>query len=268
MNLTPNQKAQLIAKFPELRDWLEQRETNQLLTGLFSQIKLMKGDKGDTPVKGKDYFTDTEIAQIVEYIRNLVVTRDILRAATPVKGIHYKDGENGKDYILTGSDKKEIAGLISVPVVEKVIERTEVVKEILPKSIDVSSVKGAVSKKELEQESKKILDGMVRFEGRIKAVDQRWHGGGLSRVSHDSTLSGSGTPSDPLTVVGGTGTGYQKPLTGSLNQATFTWTTAPNVIVVDNIPRQKVQSDGTINWTGTTTTILNIWPTYDIYATA
>lgn len=59
---------------------------------------------------------------------------------------------------------------------------------------------------------------------------------------------------------------YQAPLTGSLNQATFTWTTAPKVIVVDGVPKQKTQTDGTVNWTGTTTTVLSVWPTFDIYA--
>ncbi len=61
--------------------------------------------------------------------------------------------------------------------------------------------------------------------------------------------------------------GFQQPLTGALNQGTFTWTTAPNVIVVDEVPRQKVQSDGTVNWTGTTTTVLTQWPSSDIFST-
>lgn len=39
------------------------------------------------------------------------------------------DGVDGKDYVLTSADKKEIASSIKVPVIEKVIERTEVVKE-------------------------------------------------------------------------------------------------------------------------------------------
>ncbi len=40
-------------------------------------------------------------------------------------------------------------------------------------------------------------------------IDQRWHGGGLSRVSTDPTLTGNGTPSSPLHVVssGGASTG-------------------------------------------------------------
>jgi hypothetical protein len=38
-------------------------------------------------------------------------------------------GQDGKNYVLTKKDKKEIAKLIEVPIVKKVIERTEVIKE-------------------------------------------------------------------------------------------------------------------------------------------
>lgn len=38
-------------------------------------------------------------------------------------------GEGGKDYVLTSEDKREIAGAIKVPIVEKVIEKTETIIE-------------------------------------------------------------------------------------------------------------------------------------------
>ena len=47
-----------------------------------------KGDKGDAPVKGKDYFTEEEKQEFIE-------------KATPVKGVHYFDGYTpvkGVDY--------------------------------------------------------------------------------------------------------------------------------------------------------------------------
>lgn len=238
MNITPNQKSQLISKFPELRDWLEQREivqalkeikgtlstpTDHLVTMLFNRIDTVKGDPGEKPIKGVDYWTPQELNHIVEIILN---------KATPRKGIDYNDGENGNDYVLTKSDKKEIASLVDVPVVEKIIEKTEIVKEVLPKFIDVSSVKGAVSKKDLESTTKKIDDGMARIDGRLKLVDQRWHGGGLSQVSHDSTLTGTGTASSPLSVVGGGFSGSQEKSTTVPNSVltTFTFTHAPKVI--------------------------------------
>jgi hypothetical protein len=45
---------------------------------------------------------------------------------TPIKGIDYEDGH---DYVLTEIDKNEIASKIKVPIVEKVIEKTEVIHE-------------------------------------------------------------------------------------------------------------------------------------------
>ena len=202
-----NQKQrQLISTyFPELMGSLTADTSpalDSLLKMLVGKVEMAKGDPGYTPIKGKDYWTDAEINQVIEYIRKMVVTKDILEAATPIKGVHYKDGEDGSDYILTSKDKKEIASQIDVPIVDKVIERTEIIKEI-SKTLEVGDIKDAVSKKDLDINNRNLLSGMARIDGRIKLIDQRWHGGGLSRVYTDATLSGSGTASSPLTVIGG-----------------------------------------------------------------
>lgn len=64
-----------------------------------------------------------------------------------------------------------------------------------------------------------------------------------------------------------TPSGYQNPTSGAVNgsNAVFTWTAAPKAISVDNRSIQKTSSDGTTNWTGTTTTTLVIPPTFDIF---
>lgn len=46
-----------------------------------------------------------------------------------------EDGADGQDYVLTDKDKKEIAKLIDIPVVEKVIEKVERIVEKTPKQI-------------------------------------------------------------------------------------------------------------------------------------
>lgn len=69
----------------------------------------------------------------------------------------------------------------------------------------------------------------------------------------------------------GSAQGYQQPVSGVVNGTNqiFTWATAPSVIVVDQgRPMQKVSSDGTVNWTGTTTTTVAVAPNSDIFATA
>lgn len=77
------------------------KDTNKLLYDLIEEAKRkeeieiseedfvrLKGEPGSpgepglTPIKGKDYFTDKEVL-------------DFLKKSTPVKGIHYKDGEDG-----------------------------------------------------------------------------------------------------------------------------------------------------------------------------
>lgn len=80
---------------------------------------------------------------------------------------------------------------------------------------------------------------------------------------------------DPVThrllcqLVGGGGSGFQSP-TGTVNgsNTSFTWSTAPKAIVVDGVCLQQTQQDGTVNWTGTTTTVLAIAPNFSIFAVA
>ena len=65
------------------------------------------------------------------------------------------------------------------------------------------------------------------------------------------------------------GSGPTSPTSGIVNgsNTVFTFATAPQVICVDNGRiMQQVSSDGTINWTGTTTINLTIAPNYDIFA--
>lgn len=67
---------------------------------------------------------------------------------------------------------------------------------------------------------------------------------------------------------GGTGTA-KSPTSGAVNgtNQTFVFSTAPSLISVDQGRfMQKVSSDGSVNWTGTTTVVLTVAPTFDIFA--
>lgn len=79
---------------------------------------------------------------------------------------------------------------------------------------------------------------------------------------------------DPVTnrlLVSGTGGGggfTKLTATGTVNgsNTAFTFTSAPSVIVVDQgRTMQQVSSDGTVNWTGTTSVTLSIAPNFDIF---
>lgn len=73
-----------------------------------------------------------------------------------------------------------------------------------------------------------------------------------------------------ISVSGSSSSGFQQPTSGTVDgsNTVFEWATEPNVIVVDNVSRQKVSSNGHVNWTGTTTTTLEIAPNDDIFSTA
>lgn len=69
---------------------------------------------------------------------------------TPKKGVDYDDGKPGENYVLTTKDKKEIAKSIQIPVIEKVVERIEIVKE-QPIVTEVVREVAVFSKKMMEE---------------------------------------------------------------------------------------------------------------------
>lgn len=81
-------KLQAFATSPELAifDMLDQINTKLDAIKSLDGLDLSEVDsiKGDSPEKGKDYFTDDELEQIKEIVRAEV---------TPVKGVDYFDGE-------------------------------------------------------------------------------------------------------------------------------------------------------------------------------
>lgn len=86
-----------------------------------------------------------------------------------------------------------------------------------------------------EIRNKKMLQAKDIGGARIDMGDQRWHGGGLSSVSHDSTLTGQGTPASPLSAVGG-GVSVETPV-GLVNASNtvYTVTAAPKWVVADGV---------------------------------
>lgn len=123
-------------------------------------------------------------------------------------------------------------------------------------------------------------DGITHpVDALVEAVVARVQKGDVLHISHVKGASGfikDGIRYRFEELMHGSGkssgsTGFQQPTSGTVNgvNAVFVWATAPSVIVVDQgRPMQKVSSDGTINWTGTTTTTLAVAPNFDIFASA
>ena len=228
----------------------------------------IKGEKGDTPVKGEDYFTNEEINQVADYIKGVV--KEEVR---PIKGKDYNDGRDAdENKIIREVSKKiptkeEIASLVKIPQPKepKEIDVDFIVKEVLkliPKT-DVPEIKDIIK----EIKTKKLIEMRDIKNMPLNMGDMRWHGGGDTVSAGTNITITTVNGKKVINATGSGGSGYQVPLSGGLT-GTNTWATAPNVIVVDGVPMQKTRTDGTPNWTGTTTTVLTALPAYDVFASA
>ena len=163
-------------------------------------IKGDKGEDGFTPIKGQDYLTDEELQGIKNEITPIkgqdYFTADeinnIKKEVTPIKGIHYFDGRPGQDgKSIKGKDGETLK-------IEDIIKA--VTKHL-------HGLKGADRLPLSALKENELLMKLGSTVGKkINTADERWHGGGLSKVTIGSGLSGSGTPTDPLinTSSGGT----------------------------------------------------------------
>lgn len=100
-------------------------------------------------------------------------------------------------------------------------------------------------------------------------TDINWKAGPnvtLTAVKNDTTKY---TDIIIATSGGGGVSGYQSP-TGTVNgvNKVFVYSTAPNAVVTDGLTLQKVASDTTVNWTGTTTITLSVAPNFDHFGVA
>lgn len=181
------QKVQLVTESEE--------DDDSLAVNFYKMLRGKKGERGDkgedgyTPKKGEDYFTEEEI-------------KDFKTEITPKKGKDYFDG---KDYILTVQDKKEIAKNIKVPIVEKIVEKVEVIRET-PIIIDkTKNVVKEVSKYEPAKDIAKKLNTLVKeidFKVIKNFPDFGKGGSGLNTVFTDgTTISGNGLADNPLRAV-------------------------------------------------------------------
>lgn len=146
------------------------------------------------------------------------------------------------------------------------------IEKHVPKQPDFESIKSELLEKALEAIVPSISSQISSALRRSKKSGKYLHGGsptvlaGANVTIIEDNISGTITISSSGSGGGG-GSSYQQPLSGGLSGIN-TWTSAPNVIFVDGIPLQKVRTDGTVNWTGTTTTILTVKPSFDIFSLA
>ena len=256
MNLNPSQKAKLLKLYPTLSPFFQQQDTNKLLTdikassqaqadafvtALIGKIEAAKGEIGDKGEKGdKGDSIKGDKGDRGEK------GEQGIQGEKGERGLRGYSGEDGKD----GKDGKDI---VTHETPESLSKKLNTLKE----SVDVSVIKGAVSKKE-------VLDGMARVDGRIKLIDQRWHGGGLQNINGlvqagtNVTITGSGTKSSPY-IVNSTSAGLTRiAVSGTVNGSNQTFTvisTIPTWLVIDGVWYEKLDANGVVQWSSSSTTI-------------
>lgn len=207
--------------------------------------KSIKGDDGYTPIKGKDYFTEREVKAFIDRVSANIPPFDTAAVSQSVY-----------DRLL--SNKASFFEPISSIVAKINIQKNSIEPDVIKGwgSITPESVVELIKKKKLL--GTKDIKGMP-----LNMNDMRWHGGGLSVVSHDATLTGDGTPSSPLVVVGGGGVTPTSPTSGTVNGTTvdFVFTTKPALIISDGA---TLRENFGWTWSGSTAT-LSVAPEFDLF---
>jgi len=185
----------------------------------------LKGDKGDKPTND----------EITDLIKPLIPSESDLTAIIeplipePIKGT------DGLDYVLTNADKSEIASLIEVPIVEKIIEKTET---IIEKPITIDKTKTVVKEVAKYEEAGAIGDKLntlskyIDFKVIKNFPDFSKNNGGngigyireASDVSISNAVVGQGLVWNGQSWVNGTVSGGSSPLTTKGDLYTYSTT--------------------------------------------
>lgn len=193
--------------------------------------RIQKGNPGHTPRPGIDFEAPSKDEIVKDIMGKIRQPKD---GDTPV--------------INEDAIARKAAKLVKIP--EPKIE--------LPK-IEIPTAEDIV--KEIKEKELLTPDHIKGFRNEIASYRAQLAG---KHYGKDTMVRGGGGSGSSST------TGFQVP-TGTVDGSNkvFVFTTAPNAITVDGgRSMQKVSSDGTVNWTGTTTVTLSVAPTFDVFSTA
>jgi len=157
-----------------------------LIYDLTNKLEMLKGDKGDTPQKGVDYFTDKEVSQIVDDMVKQVkrwIPKDGAKGDTGKAGKDGKDGRDGRDGI-DGRDGER--GLQGINGADGGPDTPEVIKQKL-ESLEDEDKLSIKAIKDLQEE----LDKIKKMKGTVQYVG----GGGVGKhnvVAYDLSASLNG----------------------------------------------------------------------------
>lgn len=199
---------------------------------------------------------------------------------TPIKGVDYNDGKDGDNYVLTEQDKKEIASKITPTVTNKIVERTEIIREqpivteitkeikienpfILEGQdivdnlnkllidddqykIDASHIKNLPTK-EIRVETRPIIGGRVGIQvysngSKIGTkINEINFGSGITITNINGQITISATASGGIMTVTPSGT-----VNGT--NTSFTLTDYPQYVVIDGLMKPESGQNGVSYW--------------------
>lgn len=132
----------------------------------------------------------------------------------------------------------------------------------LPKSVEriVERIGGGGASMVRVLDNGAVIGDTVTEINFTNATSITYTGGATGRRANITT-GGGGGGGGGVSVLTATGT-----VNGS--NTSFTFTSAPSMISVDGVLLRQTSSDGTVNWTGTTSITLTVAPTFDIFGIA
>jgi len=140
-----------------LRDYIpvaEQKKIPIELGGILASLEEALTKANENSIKEFRAEAEEVKNRTLEEIRAKMEEADI-----HVKSLKPEKGDKGDDYILTDRDKSAIAGKIKVPIVEKIIEKTEIIKEQpIVKEVAVAESAEQIREKLSSLEDEKRLD--------------------------------------------------------------------------------------------------------------
>lgn len=239
----------------KLAQLMKQRDPNAgvgdavaaIMSGM-TAIRGPKGDKGDAPKKGVDYFTPSDIDKIASIAQSKVKS-----GPTGLRGGMGLPGSNGKDgrTPMKGTDYWTLEDQASI--IKEVVSRIKIpkAKDGVSPNMDDIIEKTADKVSRLPFDFKKILGN--------PELRMLMHGGGLSSVTTDGTLTGMGTALSPLSVVGATGTAvYGEVPTGSATAFAIAHTPVSGTVrLYRGGSRQQVGAGNDYTISGKNITLLN-----------
>jgi hypothetical protein len=243
-----------------IKDDTKLQELKKQFESAIKGIELLKGDKGEdgkTPTKN----------ELVDLIYPLIPDPvSGKKGDKGDKGIDGHDGEDGESIIgPAGKDGKDGSPDSGEQIAEKLNSTEE--------SVDIKVIKGLDDFQKLMKEEKK-----VRFVGGARGINLYIDGAKKGLINYLNLIAGTGVTltynrssgrNDVTITSSGSGGGILA-ATGTVDGSNlvFTFISAPSIIIVDGVPKQKTQSDTTANWTGTTSVTLTVAPVSDIYGIA